>query len=75
MVVRSIRVACPDNTAEVNDVPEDGATTSGLLALGDGAWQANWKTSSTWAGTCRRMDLVLDDGVTAGRSALFIFRG
>jgi hypothetical protein len=31
-----------------------------------------WKTRDTWAGTCRRFTLTLDDGTT--RTSLFRFR-
>ena len=35
-------------------------------------YQYVWKTSSAWAGTCQRLDLVLNDGST--HSATFQMR-
>jgi hypothetical protein len=36
--------------------------SSGLQNLGNGNWQFNWATSSTYAGTCRILVLTLNDG-------------
>lgn len=40
------------------------AVGSGLLNLGGGNYQLNWKTSTAWAGTCKAMTLDLGGGVT-----------
>ncbi len=39
---------------------------------GTGLYQYVWKTDSTWAGTCRKMTLTLQDGTAD--TALFRFR-
>jgi subtilisin family serine protease len=36
---------------------------SGLLYLGDGSWQYNWKTPTSYAKSCKTMKLNLDDTV------------
>src|SRR3954454_25222373 len=45
---------------------------SGLRYLGDGYWQFNWKTPTTYAGECRIMTLNVRD--TAAKTAQFLFR-
>ena len=60
--------------ADTNEVEETvTAGGSGLQydAVSD-VYTYVWKTKSTWAGTCRRFTLTLDDGTT--RTALFRFR-
>lgn len=53
------------------------ATDNTLKYLGDGNWQYTWTTSSSWKGTCRRMELELADKASpigAGRYVLFELR-
>ena len=47
-------------------VTQTGQATgkSGLQNLGNGNWQFNWATSSSYKGTCRTMVLTLKDGTT-----------
>src|SRR5690606_4372344 len=55
-----------------DDVVEPAAGASGLQYLDLGDWQYNWKTSKSYAGTCREMVLTLADGTT--HRAVFQFR-
>jgi hypothetical protein len=56
----------------IDDV-ETYAGASGLQYLGDGWWQFNWATPSSYAGQCRVMRLNLA-GPGIGPTALFEFR-
>ena len=56
-------VACGDWTGLASDaVPEVAAGSSGLLYLGDGNWQFNWKTPKDYANQCRIARVALKDG-------------
>jgi hypothetical protein len=46
------------------DAVETYTNASGLLYLGGGNWQFNWKTPKAYAGQCRIMTLMLSDGST-----------
>jgi hypothetical protein len=48
-------VADAGDTAPSGWVIRDAAT---------GSYHYNWKTSKSWAGTCRRLTFTLDDGGT-----------
>ena len=50
--------------ATIDVVEETLAGGSGLLNLGNGFYQVNWKTPKTYANSCRTMRLDLHDGVT-----------
>jgi hypothetical protein len=53
--------------------PRDVSGSSGLQYKGDGSWQFNWKTPTSYAGQCRVMRLNLADGVS-DRLAAFEFK-
>lgn len=55
------------------DTIETYSGASGLQYLGDGNWQLNWKTLTSYVGQCRIMRLNLADGRT-GREAEFRFK-
>jgi len=48
-----------------DELEETFAGGSGLQNLGNGDYQLNWKTPSTYAGSCKTMVLDLGGGVTA----------
>jgi hypothetical protein len=52
-------------------VEETMAGGSGLQNLGDGYYQLNWKTPSSYAGSCKTMRLDLGEGLV--HAALFTF--
>jgi hypothetical protein len=59
----SYKTGCTDWTGNPGDaITESAAGASGLKYLGKGNWQFDWKTSKTYAGTCRMMVLNLKDG-------------
>jgi hypothetical protein len=60
-----------DLGATADQVEEYAAGSSGLQNLGDGYYQFNWKTPSTYAKSCKTMHLDLGEGAT--RTALFRF--
>jgi hypothetical protein len=54
-------------------IEESAADGSGLQNLGDGYYQLNWKTSRSYAGSCKTLKLDLGEGVGQEHSALFQF--
>lgn len=59
----SVRINCTAGT--VDDVEEIVTTPGASLFTYDsltGLYQYNWKTEKSWAGTCRRLLVKLDDG-------------
>jgi hypothetical protein len=73
----SVGVACAALTEAPDAVEEYATGASGLQNLGDGAYQLNWATSQSFAGTCRRLRLDLGeqnpDGTPFYRTADFSF--
>lgn len=65
-------VECPANTA-VSVV--EATTTAGAGSLSydvpSGTYNYVWKTESSWTGTCRTFDMILDDG--SSHQAMFRF--
>ena len=55
----------------VDQIEELVAGSSGLQNLGNGYYQLNWKTPTSYAGSCKTMQLDLNDGVV--HDALFQF--
>lgn len=61
------------STGSGSDTIEEYVTsTSGLQNLGDGYYQYNWKTSKSYAGSCKTLLLNLGEG--SPRTALFQFK-
>ena len=56
-----------------SDIVEEYAPTgSGLQDLGNGSYQLNWKTASTYAKSCRTLRLDIGDGVTHDANFQFV---
>ena len=55
----------------IDQVEEPVAGASGLRNLGDGYYQINWKSPTTYAGSCKTLRLDIGDGVL--HEALFQF--
>jgi len=77
VTVKSVAMSCDNGS--VSDPIEEYATasTSGLLNLGDGNYQYNWKTATSLAGTCKSVSLVFGTGglsYTEGPRAYFTFK-
>jgi hypothetical protein len=63
-------LSCATGTS-VDQLEESTAGASGLLNLGNGSYQINWLTPSSYAQSCKTLHLDLGEGVT--RNALFRF--
>jgi hypothetical protein len=69
----SYPVSCSTGTGNIETAIEEFAPgNTGLQYLGNGNWQFNWKTSSTYKGTCRVMFVRFSDG-TSSAGANFKF--
>jgi trimeric autotransporter adhesin len=70
VTITSVAGGCSVN-APADTVEEYANTNTGLMNQGNGYYQFNWQTNSSWRG-CRTLQLDLGDGVL--RTALFQFR-
>jgi hypothetical protein len=57
----SVHIDCGAVAGESEPVEAYTSGSSGLRDLGGGAYQWNWATEKSWAGTCRRLRLDLGD--------------
>ena len=75
--ITSVSVTCAALTQGTDAVEEYAPGASGLQNLGGGAYQINWATPKSFAGTCRRLRLDLGeknpDGTRFYRTADFRF--
>ena len=62
--VTSDQVNCANLSAISVEVDATSPGASGLQYLGNGNWQFNWKTSKSYAGSCRTIHLNLNDGTS-----------
>jgi len=73
VTVTAVSLSCP--SVPTTDAIEEYATSnSGLQNLGDGYYQWNWKSPSTYANTCKTLKLDLGEGAGFEHLALFQFR-
>lgn len=76
VTVRAVSIGCA--LGSTTDLVEEYASgSSGLQNFGDGRYQFNWKTPTTYAGSCKSIELVFAAGgvsYTEGPHALFSFR-
>ena len=63
-------VGCTAGTTD-DPLEEYAASSSGLQNLGDGYYQFNWKTPTTYANSCKTIKLNL--GEASGRAGLAFF--
>jgi hypothetical protein len=68
--ITTVAFAC-GLTGTADDVEGYAAGASGLQNLGEGYYQVNWKTPTSYAKSCRIMHLDLGEGIT--HTALFQF--
>ena len=59
----AVNLACNSN-ATVDQIEETVATESGLKSLGNGNYQINWKSPTSYANSCKTLRLDIGDGVT-----------
>ncbi len=71
--VTAVSLTCPMGTS-TDQLEEYAAGSSGLQNLGDGYYQWNWKTPSTYARSCKTLTLDLGEGAGSEHLALFQFR-
>ncbi|HSS81485.1 MAG TPA: PxKF domain-containing protein, partial [Gaiellaceae bacterium] len=66
-------ITCP--SWPPHSIPAAGAGTPTGLSFGaaSGHYSYGWQTSNTWAGTCRRFQLQLNDGTATLHTADFMF--
>lgn len=57
LAAASTGVTCTSTDTEIAEAVAAGS--SSLQDLGDGHYQYNWKTASTWGGTCRKLNLAI----------------
>jgi len=69
----STAISCPSGTP--HSVPAGGAGTDPGLSYGvaSGHYTYGWQTSTSWAGTCRRFAIQLNDGTSTLHTADFMF--
>jgi hypothetical protein len=60
--VTTVMLNCGTLTEGLDAIEEYAAGASGLQNLGDGFYQINWKSPTTYSGTCRRLRLDLGEG-------------
>ena len=73
VVVSVSNVSCALGTSD--DLVEELASgSSGLQNLGDGYYQFNWKTPTSYAGSCKSLNLKLGDEVIRTGLAYFSFK-
>jgi hypothetical protein len=71
VTVTAVTLACPVGTT-TDLVEEYSSGSSGLQNLGNGYYQWNWKSPSTYASSCKTLQLSLGDGLF--HTALFQFK-
>ncbi|HEY7611733.1 MAG TPA: PKD domain-containing protein [Gemmatimonadales bacterium] len=76
VTVRAVNMACALGTTD--DLMEEyAAGASGLQNFGDGRYQFNWKTPTSYASSCKSIELVFAAGgvsYTEGPHAFFSFK-
>jgi hypothetical protein len=65
-------LACGVGTQDL--VEEVASGSSGLQNLGDGYYQFNWKSPTTYAGSCKQLRLDLGEGSSRQEIAYFSFK-
>ncbi|HEX2028904.1 MAG TPA: PxKF domain-containing protein [Nitriliruptorales bacterium] len=60
--ITTVSLDCGTLTEGVDAIEEYAAGASGLQNLGDGNYQINWKSPTTYTGTCKRLRLDLGEG-------------
>lgn len=62
----SYQINCADFSGDsLDSIEEYAAGSTGLVYLGDGRWQFNWKTPANYANTCRAMYIAFANGASS----------
>jgi hypothetical protein len=72
VVVTAENLSCDLGTTS-DQLEEYAPGTSGLLNLGQGSYQFNWKAPKAYAHSCKTLKLDLGEGPGMERTALFQF--
>lgn len=67
-------VSCSYGTGTPDALEEYASGASGLQSLGDGYYQFNWKTPTSYAGSCKSLNLNLGEGAARMGLALISFK-
>jgi hypothetical protein len=73
VTVKAVSASCALGTT-TDLVEEYAAGASGLQNLGDGYYQFNWKTPTSYASSCKNIGLDLGEGSVRSNLALFSFK-
>jgi hypothetical protein len=71
--VTAVSLSCP-SAPTTDAIEEYAASSSGLQNLGDGYYQWNWRSPTSYANTCKTLRLDLREGVGFEHLGLFQFR-
>jgi len=69
--VTAVSLSCPAGVT-TDQIEEYAAGSSGLQNLGDGYYQWNWKSPTSYANSCKTLRLDLGEGIL--HTALFQFK-
>ena len=67
-------ISCSYGSGTLDELEEYAAGSSGLQNLGDGYYQFNWKTPTSYAGSCKQVNLNLGEGTVRTNLALISFK-
>lgn len=73
VTVTAISLSCPAGATQ-DQIEEYSSGSSSLQYLGDGYYQWNWKSPTTYAGSCKTLKLNLGEGAGYEHFALFQFK-
>jgi hypothetical protein len=76
VTVKAVSMSCAVGATD-DQMEEYAAGSSGLQNFGDGRYQFNWKTPTSYAGSCKSIELVFAAGgvsYTEGPHAFFSFK-
>lgn len=73
VTVKASSIACA-LSATSDQIEEYAAGSSGLQNLGDGYYQFNWKTPTSYANSCKTIGLDLGEGTVRSNMAFFTFK-
>ncbi|MGH3078234.1 MAG: PxKF domain-containing protein [Gaiellaceae bacterium] len=67
-------IACSYGSGTPDELEEYASGSSGLQNQGDGYYQFNWKTPTSYAGSCKQVNLNLGEGTVRTNLALISFK-
>ena len=67
-------ISCSQGSESPDELEEYASGSSGLQNLGDGYYQFNWKTPTSYAGSCKQLNLNLGEGTVRTNLALITFK-